>query len=407
MSQPSSDFIRLKNHPEMSPRKRVVSLDGEALQFCSMLSVAELDRRPSRPPDYEAENRALLAFAQSMAEPPDGILQKFADTALVLCRAHSAGFSLLEDADQKRNFHWRAIVGQWAPHLGGGTPRDFGPCGTVLDNNTAMLCCRPERDFPYLGEVSPLLDEGLLIPFYVDGEAVGTIWIISHDESRRFDAEDLRVMTNLAIFASSAYQTLLSRDAARRSEAQIAMLAREAEHRAKNVLATVQATVHLSSSDTPDGLKHAIEGRIQALAGVHRLFVESRWVGADLQKLVTQELVPYRQDGKARVRIEGPHLLLETNTAQTVAVILHELVTNSVKYGALSITKGRVEVEWSPSPDGRVVFRWIETDAPPVKPPARQGFGMNVMQGMVRSLRGDMHFDWREEGLSAEISIPM
>jgi hypothetical protein len=73
-----------------------------------------------------------------------------------------------------------------------------------------MLCQRPERDFPYLGEVSPLLEEGLLIPFYVDGEAVGTIWVISHNESRRFDAEDLRVMTNLATFAAAAYQTLLT-----------------------------------------------------------------------------------------------------------------------------------------------------------------------------------------------------
>jgi len=67
------------------------------------------------------------------------------------------------------------------------------------------LTSHPERDFPYFGEVTPLLEEGLLIPFYVDGEAVGTIWVVAHDESRRFDAEDLRVMTNLGTFAASAY----------------------------------------------------------------------------------------------------------------------------------------------------------------------------------------------------------
>ena len=83
----------------------------------------------------------------------------------------------------------------------------------------------------------------------------------------------------------------------KRNEEQIAILAREAEHRAKNVLATVQATVHLTQSDTPDGLKQAIEGRIQALANVHRLFVQSRWTGAELHSLVTQELSPYCQDG--------------------------------------------------------------------------------------------------------------
>ena len=97
----------------------------------------------------------------------------------------------------------------------------------------------------------------------------------------------------------------------KRSEAQITMLAREAEHRAKNILATVQATVHLSQSDTPAGLKHAIEGRIQALANVHRLFVESRWVGAEIQNLVKEELAAYSQDKETRVRIGGPKLLLE------------------------------------------------------------------------------------------------
>ncbi len=122
------------------------TLDPPALR--SMLSTAELARRPSRPPNREAENSALIALAQSMAASPEGILQKMAETALTLCRAGSAGLSLLEDGDQKSNFHWRAIAGQWASHVNGGTPREFGPCGTVLDRNMAMVCSHPEQDFP-------------------------------------------------------------------------------------------------------------------------------------------------------------------------------------------------------------------------------------------------------------------
>jgi hypothetical protein len=75
----------------------------------SMLSAAELTRRPSRPPDYAGENRALIALAQVLATSPGSVLQKLADTALDLCRAHSAGVSLLEEADQKKRFHWRAM----------------------------------------------------------------------------------------------------------------------------------------------------------------------------------------------------------------------------------------------------------------------------------------------------------
>ena len=182
----------------------------------SMVSTAELARRPSRPPNHEAENKALIALATSMAASPEGILQKLADTALTLCRAHSAGLSLLEEGDQKSNFHWRAIAGQWASHINGGTPRDFGPCGTVLDHDVPMVCSHPERDFPYWAPIKPVLEEGLLIPFHIKGEAVGTIWVVAHDTSRRFDAEDLRVMTSLGTFAAAAYQTLLSLNATQR-----------------------------------------------------------------------------------------------------------------------------------------------------------------------------------------------
>jgi PAS domain S-box-containing protein len=180
-----------------------------------MLSTAELIQRPSRPPDYAAENRELVALAREMATSPEGILQKLADTALMLCRAHSAGLSILEDGDQKQNFHWRAIAGEWAAHVNGGTPRGFGPCGTVLDRNVAMVCSHPELDFPYWASVKPVLEEALLIPFYINGEAIGTIWVVSHDE-HRFDAEDLRVMTSLGVFTAAAYQTWLTINATQR-----------------------------------------------------------------------------------------------------------------------------------------------------------------------------------------------
>jgi signal transduction histidine kinase len=194
----------------------------------SVITTAELGRRPSRPPDYEAENRALVALAQEMASSPTGILQKLVDAALELCRAQSAGISVLED-DRKR-FRWRAIAGQWASHLGGGTPRDFGPCGTVLDRNVALLFSHPERHFAYLTPVTPCIEEGLLIPFHVGGEPVGTIWVIAHDERRQFDAEDMRVMKSLGEFAATAYQVLSSLDALKGARAELERANTELRH---------------------------------------------------------------------------------------------------------------------------------------------------------------------------------
>ena len=181
-----------------------------------------------------------------------------------------------------------------------------------------------------------------------------------------------------------AINTFVDISERKRSEEQISILAREAEHRATNVLATVQAMVHLTQSDTADGLKHAIEGRIHALANVHRLFVESRWTGAELHRLVEEELAAYCQSGETRARIDGPNLLLEPNTAQTIAVALHELSTNAAKYGALSVPEGHVQIKWSHATDGRLILRWTETGGPAVHPPTRKGFGTRVMDGMMR-----------------------
>jgi PAS domain S-box-containing protein len=194
----------------------------------------------------------------------------------------------------------------------------------------------------------------------------------------------------------------------KRTEAQISLLAREAEHRTKNILATVQATVHLTQSETIDGLKSAIEGRIQALANVHALFVQSRWEGADLNNLVTQELSPYCQDVEARARIEGPDLLLEPYAAQTIAITLHELATNAAKYGGLSVPDGRVHVAWSGGEKAHLILRWTETGGPLVTSPKRKGFGTRVMERMIREqLKGKMQFDWRAEGLVCEIVLPV
>ena len=174
------------------------------------------------------------------------------------------------------------------------------------------------------------------------------------------------------------------------------------------MLATVQATVNLSQSKTLDGLKRAIEGRIQALANVHTLFVKSRWNGAELSSLVVQELAPYLHDKESRANIDGPQLLLEPNTAQMIAIILHELATNAAKYGALSVVKGRVEVKWSLAADDRVILTWAEKGGPVVKKPTRQGFGTRVMERMIRDQhKGDLRLDWRAEGLTCEIILPV
>jgi PAS domain S-box-containing protein len=192
----------------------------------------------------------------------------------------------------------------------------------------------------------------------------------------------------------------------KRHDELLASLAREAEHRTKNILATVQATVSLSHSETAAGLKRAIEGRIQALAKLHDLFIKSRWTGAELSRIAAQELAPYFAEGETRARVDGPHVLLSANTAQAIGVTLHELATNAAKYGALSVPKGRVEVTWSHGTDGQLILHWTESGGPPARKPPRKGFGTSVIERMIRrQLKGEIHFDWRAEGLACKIVL--
>jgi PAS domain S-box-containing protein len=186
------------------------SIPDSTVSLESILCTEELRRRPSGLPDYEKENRALVALLGALLDSHPNILQTLADTILDVIRCDSSGVSLLTKEDGGKRFYWPAIAGMWRPHIGGGTPRDFGPCGDVLDRNCTLLFKHFERRYPYFRPVTPLIEECLLVPFYVGGKAVGTIWAITHSDRRKFDAEDERLMNTLGQFASLAYQTLES-----------------------------------------------------------------------------------------------------------------------------------------------------------------------------------------------------
>ena len=121
----------------------------------------------------------------------------------------------------------------------------------------------------------------------------------------------------------------------KRKDDQIALLTREVEHRSKNLLATILATVNLTNADSADELKSNIQGRIKALADANTLLAELRWQGVGLDSLIRQELAPYCKDDDSRCRLAGEAELLEPDTAQSIAMVLHELATNAAKYGSV------------------------------------------------------------------------
>jgi signal transduction histidine kinase/ActR/RegA family two-component response regulator len=134
------------------------------------------------------------------------MLEELTKAALSLCRAHSAGISVEEQDHGRKVFRWCAAAGSWMPYLRGTMPREGSPSGIVLDRRTPQLMAYPERHFDNLPADLPPLVETLLVPFDVDGVTVGTVWATVHDDSRRFDREDLRLLQSLSECASVIYE---------------------------------------------------------------------------------------------------------------------------------------------------------------------------------------------------------
>ena len=185
-------------------------MNNPSVPVDSVIANEELSRRRPRHRMQQALDDAIGKLAGELATSPRRVLQKLSDAALELCQSHSAGVSLLEAEGARQFFRWHAVSGRWGALLWTTLPREFSPCGTVLDRKGAQLMIDPERHFTPLAQVPPKVHEALLVPFEVGGELVGTVWVVSHERSRRFDGEDRRVVGRLAEFAAQAYARLSS-----------------------------------------------------------------------------------------------------------------------------------------------------------------------------------------------------
>lgn len=211
----------------------------------------ELDRRPSRPPDYEAENGALATLADTLARRPGDVLQRLTDIMLELDLGDSTGISLIEGEGPNRIFRWVALSGEWGHFKGGTMPFSASPCGVVVTRDEVMLFQHPERAFPD-AKIDPLIDEILLVPFAVSGDAVGTVWANAHSGHRKFNREDARLLARLSRFASAAHQMAAALgESERRLESTDAVL-RESEQRLTLELSASRVLQQLSTRLIPE-----------------------------------------------------------------------------------------------------------------------------------------------------------
>jgi PAS domain S-box-containing protein len=192
----------------------------------------------------------------------------------------------------------------------------------------------------------------------------------------------------------------------KRAEEQVRLLMREVSHRSKNMLGLVQAIARQTTTSDPEHFIERFTDRIQALAANQDLLVQTKWHGVDLDDLVRAQLAHFSDLVGYRISLNGPKLRLNGAAAQAIGMALHELATNTGKYGALSTDAGRIDIVWRVDGD---VFKmgWIERHGPPVKPPDRRGFGSIVIEAMAkRAVDGEVQLEYDPAGVAWHLTCP-
>lgn len=191
------------------------------------------------------------------------------------------------------------------------------------------------------------------------------------------------------------------------------LLMDELNHRVKNTLATVQSLAQQTARDviSPEAFRKAFEGRLLALSQAHDQLTRRHWTSADLRAIVSAAVGPYLSVGQERIVIDGGDVTVTPRVALTLAMVLHELTTNAVKYGALSAASGRVDVAWRleqrTSQPTILRLEWRESGGPPVAEPKRRGFGSRFIEGSVKTeLQGTVVMRFDPAGVSCVMEVP-
>ena len=341
--------------------------------------------------------------------PPDGAFDRITALASLVMRVPVAIVSIV-DHDR---IWFKSRHGLDVKQI----DRDPGLCASCILQDEPWIVNNAKTDPRTLA--NPLVAKEAGIQFYLgiplrtpDGFNLGALCVIDFVPRVASEHEVSILITLAAVImdelelrlsarnAVSGYQEELARRELR--EEHIRALMGELAHRAKNLLAVVQAIARQTApqSETIEDYVSRLAARIQGLAHTHDLIADEDWHGVTLDDLAARQLSPFVEEERTRVHYEGPHLVLSPVAAQNIGLALHELATNAVKHGALSVAQGQITLAWQHTPP-RLHIMWRERAGPPVMAPSRKGFGHVVLARLTpEALNGQATLAFSPDGFT-------
>lgn len=274
--------------------------------------------------------------------------------------------------------------------------------GLILQSGEPAWISDPENDPVFLRKGLGLA-AAFGFPIKSEGRIVAVLEFFSRDASQ----PDPELMLTVRTLGEQVGRVLERR----RTEEHLRLLVNELNHRVKNSLAVVQSiAAQTLRGDDMEGARGAFENRLTALAAAHDLLTSRNWQSASLREVIEKAGIGCGASSD-RLTVAGPELRVQPRTAVSLAMAVHELCTNAVKYGALSNDGGRVRVEWSvdtSSGENRLRLVWQEEGGPPVAPPERRGFGTRMIErALAAELGGSARIDFLPEGISCTVEAPL
>ena len=360
--------------------------------------------------------------AEAILERPDGRRIHFSPHPTVFRDAHgriTGGLNVLIDiterlAAERTSGHFAAIV----------ESSDDAIISKGLDGIIRSWNKGAQRLFGYTAEEAVGHHISMLIPADRQNEEPGIIERIRKGERidhyetirRRKDGSLMEISLTVSPVKNAAGQIVgaskIARDITerRRSEEARDLLLHEIKHRVKNTLGMVQAIAAQTFREAPKTESDAFSGRLRALSSAHDLLTQKDWDQVSMRDMIQRALIPFQENRKERFEIVGEDAILNANQALLLAMAIHELATNAVKYGALSNTTGMVNLSWSIKRDGAgrsLALEWRESGGPVVAQPTRKGFGSILIERALQQEQGFSCFEFRPEGVICALEMKL